>query len=123
MFDLALPFVYVFFCPFGLLSTFLGEERAGLLYLSCICLLSVRALICVTFSIPPGVGGWLRLLWLAPLRFLHGQSNVITSVKREPKQPCFGHCCFVPSLRRQTLTSILIIMQLKIQMNFRETSC
>ena len=30
--------------------------------LSCICLLAMRTLICVTFSLPPGVGGWLWLL-------------------------------------------------------------
>ena len=32
------------------------------LCLSCICLLVTHRLICVTFSLPPGVGGWLRLL-------------------------------------------------------------
>ena len=36
--------------------------------LSCICLLTMHTLICVTFSLPPGVRGWLRLL-LVP--FLH----------------------------------------------------
>ena len=36
--------------------------------LSCICLLAMHTLICVTFSLPPGVGGWLRLLLVA----LHG---------------------------------------------------
>ena len=30
--------------------------------LSCICLLAMHMLICVHFSLPPGVGGWLRLL-------------------------------------------------------------
>ena len=29
------------------------------------CHLSVHKLICVTFSLPPGVGGWLRLLLVA----------------------------------------------------------
>ena len=33
--------------------------------LSCICLLAMHTLICVTFSLPPGVGGWLRLLLVA----------------------------------------------------------
>ena len=30
MFDLTLLFVYVFFCPFSILITLLGEEEAGL---------------------------------------------------------------------------------------------
>ena len=29
------------------------------------CLLAMHTLICVTFSLPPGVGGWLRLLLVA----------------------------------------------------------
>ena len=33
--------------------------------LSYICLLAMHTLICVTFSRPPGVGGWLRLLLVA----------------------------------------------------------
>ena len=33
--------------------------------LSCICLLAMHTLICVTFSIPPSVGGWLRVLLVA----------------------------------------------------------
>ena len=38
--------------------------------LSCICLLAIHRLICVPFSPPPGVGGWLRLLLVAlPGRF------------------------------------------------------
>ena len=36
--------------------------------LSCICLLAMNTLICVTFSLPPDVGGWLRLLLVAVLR-------------------------------------------------------
>ena len=35
------------------------------LCLSCICLLAMHTLICVAFSLPPGVGGWLRLLLVA----------------------------------------------------------
>ena len=50
MFGLALFFLYVF-----LLS----------LCLSCICLLAMHTLICVNFSLPPGVGGLLRLLFVA----------------------------------------------------------
>ena len=33
--------------------------------LSCICLLAMHTLIWVTFSLPPGVRGWLRLLLVA----------------------------------------------------------
>ena len=35
------------------------------MFLSCICLLAMHTLICVTFSLPPGVRGWLRLLLVA----------------------------------------------------------
>ena len=35
------------------------------LCLSCICLSALHTLICVTFSLPPGVGGWLQLLLVA----------------------------------------------------------
>ena len=62
MFGLALLFM-CFFCPFSILIALLGEEGAGLC--SCICLLAMHTLICVTFSLPPGVGGWLRLLLVA----------------------------------------------------------
>ena len=51
-----------FFCPFSILITLLGEEGAGL---CAYCLLAMHTLICVTFSLPPGVGGWLRLLLVA----------------------------------------------------------
>ena len=30
-----------------------------------VCLLAMHTLIAVTFSLPPGVGGWLRLLLVA----------------------------------------------------------
>ena len=33
--------------------------------LSCICLLAMHTLICVAFSLPPYVEGWLRLLIVA----------------------------------------------------------
>ena len=36
--------------------------------LSCICLLAMHTLICVTFSLPLGVRGWLRLLLVALAR-------------------------------------------------------
>ena len=32
---------------------------------ACICLLAMHTLICVTFSLLPGVSGWLRLLLVA----------------------------------------------------------
>ena len=52
MFGVAMLFVYVFVCPFSNLITLLGEEGAG-------------PLICVTFSLPPGVGRLCGLcLWL-----------------------------------------------------------
>ena len=54
-----------FFCPFSILITLLGKEGAVFLRLSCICLLAMHTLICVTFSLPPGVGGWLQLLLVA----------------------------------------------------------
>ena len=53
MFGLVLLSVYVF-----LLSFYLAwGRRSWSLCLSCICLLAVHTLICVTFSLPPGVGG------------------------------------------------------------------
>ena len=64
MLGLALLFVYVFFCPFSILITLLGEESWSLC-LSCICLLAMHTLICVTFSLPPGVVNWLQLLLVA----------------------------------------------------------
>ena len=33
--------------------------------LLCICLLAMHMLICATFSLPPGVRGWLQLLLVA----------------------------------------------------------
>ena len=58
-----------FFCPFSILINLLGVEGAGLCVLSCICLLVTHTLNCVTFSFPPGVRGWLRLLLVAFLDF------------------------------------------------------
>ena len=60
MFGLALIFVYVF--HFDHLAWGRGSWS---LYLSCICLLAMHKLICVTFSLPPGVRDWLRLLLVA----------------------------------------------------------
>ena len=53
-----------FFCPFSILITLLGEEGA------CHCAyhtLAIHTLICATFSLPPGVRGWLRLVALPRL--------------------------------------------------------
>ena len=62
MFGLALLFVYVF-------SVLLAFDHLAWgswsLCLSCICLLAMHTLICVTFSLPPGVRGWLRFLLMA----------------------------------------------------------
>ena len=57
---------YVFFVliPFSILITLLGEEGAGLCAYRAF---AMQTLICVTFSLPPFVGGWLRLLLVAPL--------------------------------------------------------
>ena len=52
-----------FFCLFSILITLLGEEGAG--FCAYRTLLAMYTLICVTFSLPPGVGGWLRLLLVA----------------------------------------------------------
>ena len=59
-----------FFCPFSILITLLGEEGAGLCaYRAFVCYLCTHyTIICITFSLPPGVGGWMRLLLVA----LHG---------------------------------------------------
>ena len=58
----------LFVCMF-LLSFWLDGEMGGGWYLclSCICELAVRALVCVTVSLPPGVRDWLRLLLVALL--------------------------------------------------------
>ena len=50
-------------CPFSILITLLGEEGAGLCsYRACFV---SYAYICVTFSLPPGIGDWLQLLLVA----------------------------------------------------------
>ena len=49
------------FGPFSILITLLGEEGAGLCaYVHLF--VSYAKLICVTFSLPPGVRAWMRLL-------------------------------------------------------------
>ena len=62
MFGLAVLFVYVFLLSFEHFDHLAWGRGSWTLCLSCICLLAMRTLICATFSLPPGVGGWLRLL-------------------------------------------------------------
>ena len=106
-----------FFCPFSILITLLGEEGAGYCaYRAFVCELCTR-LICVNFSLPPGAGGWLRLLLVAlpglfyisfsralcP-RFSVCFSILITSLREEGAGLCvsrtfvclFGACMFLP---------------------------
>ena len=61
MFGLALLFVYVFLLSFKHFDHLAWGKGSW----SLICLLAMHTLICVTFSLPPGVGGWLRLLLVA----------------------------------------------------------
>ena len=65
MFGLALLFVYVFLLSFKHFDHLAWGRGNCSLCLSCVCLLAVHTLICVTFSLPPGVGGWLRPLLVA----------------------------------------------------------
>ena len=62
---LALLFVYVFLLSFQHFDHLVWGRGSWSLCLSCICLLAMHTLICVTFSFPPGVWGWLRLLIVA----------------------------------------------------------
>ena len=67
MFGLALLFVYVFLLSLTLLDRLAWGKGGWSLCFSCICLLAMHTLICVTCSLPPGVGGGPRLLlglWL-----------------------------------------------------------
>ena len=81
MFGLGLLFVYVFllsFMHFDHLAWGRGSWSIALivhLFVS-----YAHTLICVTFSLPPGVGGWLRLLLVALpglfcLPFFHPKNN------------------------------------------------
>ena len=86
MFGITLHFVYTYvfllsFYHFDHLAWGRGEWS---LCLSCICLLAMHTLICVTFSLPPGVRGWLRLLIVALpglfcLPFCAGVGGSVTS--------------------------------------------
>ena len=55
MFGLALLFVYVFRLSFYHFDHIAWGNGSWSLCLSCICLLAMHTLICVTFSLPPGV--------------------------------------------------------------------
>ena len=65
MFGLALLFVYVFLLFFKHFHHLDWGRVSWSLCLSCICLLAIHMLICVTFALPPGVRGWLRRLLVA----------------------------------------------------------
>ena len=70
------------------------------LCLSCICLLAMHTLIRVTFSLPPGVRGWLRLLLVALpglfcLPFFTGYAGDTTQYyKRRMRTPRAVVCVF-----------------------------
>ena len=65
MFGLTLLFVCLFLLSFLHFDHLAWGRGSWSLCLSCICLLARHTLICVTFSLPPGGGGWLRLLLVA----------------------------------------------------------
>ena len=65
MFGLALLFVSVFLLPFKHFDHLALRRGSWSLCLSCISLFAMHKLICVTFSLPPGVRGWLRFLLVA----------------------------------------------------------
>ena len=65
MFGLDLLFVYVFLLSFEHFDHLAWGRGIWSLCLSCICLLAMHTLICVTFSLSPGVRDWLRLLLVA----------------------------------------------------------
>ena len=69
MFGLALLFVCVFLLTYEHFDHLAWGRGSWSLCLSCICLLAMHTLICVTFCIPPGVGCWLRLLLVARTGF------------------------------------------------------
>ena len=62
MFGLALLFVYVFLLSFQHFCHLAWGRGSCSLCASCMCLLAMHTLICVTFSLPSGVRDWLRLL-------------------------------------------------------------
>ena len=65
MFGLALLFVYGFLLSFYHFDHLAWGRGGWSLWLSCICFLAMRTCICVTFLLPPGIRGWLRLLLVA----------------------------------------------------------
>ena len=58
MFSLVFYFVHIFFSPFSIVITSLGEERAGLCA-SCASVYFTRVNHC-PFYLPLGIRGWLR---------------------------------------------------------------
>ena len=65
MFGLALLFVYVFLLSVQHFDHLAWGKGSWSLSLSCFCLLAMYTLICVTFSLPPGVMGVCDFcLWL-----------------------------------------------------------
>ena len=62
MFGLALLLVYVFLLSFQHFDHLAWGIGSWFLCLSCVCLLAMHTLICVTFSLSLGFRGWLRLL-------------------------------------------------------------
>ena len=88
MLGLALLFVCVFLLSFQHFDHIAWGRGSWSFCLSYICLLDKHKLTCVTFSLPPGVGGWLRLLLLA-LPGLFCLPLFITNTDYQPSFPCF----------------------------------
>ena len=65
MFSLVLLFVYGFLLSFSHFDHLACGRGSQSLCLSCICLLAMHTLICVTFSLSPRIRGWLRRLLVA----------------------------------------------------------
>ena len=61
----SLDSAHVFLLPFNHFDHLAWGRSSWSLCLSYICLLVMHTLICVTFSLPPGVGSWLQLLLVA----------------------------------------------------------
>ena len=78
--------------------------------LSCICLLAMHTLICVTFSLFPGVGGWLRLLRVALLglfclTFMHRLCTVCNS----GCVICTHYCMFICCSNKRKITFFRLV--------------
>ena len=83
MFGLAPALCLRAFLSFKLFDHLAWGRGSWSLCLSCICLLAMLTLNFVTFSLPPGVGRWLRLLLVAlpGLFYLHFSSCLSQSLK------------------------------------------